>query len=379
MVYLGSVPSWIAGKALLMMDIVMVIIMYNFFKHLHKENKKLMQNEKITKGMLEITSDILSCGDINVLLQIILEKAIDLIPNAQKGSILVLDKNDLVYKASVGYDFKVLKKVRIKVEETFQYKSRELYEPCIIKDIEQYDKENINPKTLSKLNQKDTLKIKAVLSSAIVIQGKMFGTINLDNIESEDAFREEDKLHIKHLADQIGIALNNAQLVSEMLELSRFDSLTGAYNRGYFEEMFVQQCNIAKRYNQIFTVCVMDINDLKIINDTYGHGAGDELLEFFAKTIKKHIRETDLFGRIGGDEFGIVFLGIGEKQTSSIMEKIVDIFRETPIEFEGDDYFVSFAFGTSQYPSEGENSKTLAKIADNRMYVQKAGMKEHAV
>ena len=78
---------------------------------------------------------------------------------------------------------------------------------------------------------------------------------------------------------------------------------------------------------------------------------------------------------LGGDEFAIVFLKIDGKKASSIMEKIMNIFSETSIEFEGEEHFVSFAFGTSQYPSDGENSKELAKIADGRMYVRKAEMK----
>lgn len=374
-VYAKNTYGWLEYSLLLILDVNILFAMYRCFVILHKENKKVVQSEKITRGMMEITNDILSYGDTGALLQIILEKAIELIPNAQKGSILVRDGDEFAYKASVGYDFEVLKTVKLRLEETFQYNATGLHEPSIVVNIEEFDKENLRSETLSQLNQKNILKAKAVLSSAIMIKGEIYGTINLDNMDNVDAFCEEDKLIIKHFADQIGIALKNAKLVAEMLEISRFDGLTNIYNRKYFEELFEQQYDIAKRYKQILTTCVMDLNNLKHLNDTFGHAAGDKLLAFFADTIRKNIREVDLFARIGGDEFAIVFLNTDTEQVNRILEKIEKIFKQNPLKFGDDEHLVSFAFGTAEYPREGEDTKKLIKVADDKMYVHKGIMK----
>lgn len=374
-IYVKNIYGWLGRSLFFSVDLIIVYVVHRLFMSKYRENKKMIQNEKITNGIMEITSDILSCADTDTLLQIILEKAIDLIPNAQKGSILVLDGDEFSYKASVGYDFDVLKTVKLKLEETFQYSATGLQEPCIVTDIEQFNTKRLSDGTLSKMNDKNILEAKAVLSSAIVVKGEIYGTINLDNLDRADAFYEQDKLIIKHLADQIGIALNNAQLVAEMLHISRIDGLTGVYNRKFFEELFEQQYYIAKRNKQIFTVCVMDLNNLKNINDSFGHAAGDKLLSFFAKTIQANIREVDLFARVGGDEFTIVFLNTDNQRAHHIIEKIMTIFEQNPLKFANQSQSVSFAFGTAQYPCDGEDYQQLIKIADDRMYIHKSEMK----
>ena len=219
------------------------------------------------------------------------------------------------------------------------------------------------------------MQAKSILSSAIVINGETYGTINLDNMDRENAFDEEDKQIIKHLSAQIGIALKNAQLVAEMLEISRYDGLTHAYSRKYFEELFAKQHHVARQSKQIFTTCVIDLNNLKDINDTFGHAAGDKLLAFFASTIQKNIRKVDLFARIGGDEFAIVFLNTDTEQVNCIMEKIQIALAQNPLEIGDRKHHVSFAFGTAQYPEEGEDTRELMKIADDRMYLHKGEMK----
>ena len=373
--YVNNPNRWVEKGLLLGLDIMIVIVMYRLFDAQYKGNQKIIRHEKITSEMMCITNDILSYVDIEALLQMILERAIDLVPSAQKGSILILDGDAFAYKASVGYDLNLLKKVRFKLEELLQYTSQGVGEPSIVVNIEQFNKERLSSTKFAILNQKGVLQAKSILSSAIVINGETYGTINLDNMDRENAFDEEDKQIIKHLSAQIGIALKNAQLVAEMLEISRYDGLTHAYSRKYFEELFAKQYNAAKQSKQIFTTCVIDLNNLKDINDTFGHAAGDKLLAFFASTIQKNIRKVDLFARIGGDEFAIVFLNTDTEQVNCIMEKIQIALAQNPLEIGDRKHHVSFAFGTAQYPGEGEDTRELMKIADDRMYLHKGEMK----
>ena len=94
-------------------------------KKLRNSNILLEKNNKITDSIMQITSEILSSGEINEVLQTILEKAIEIIPNAQKGSILIYDGTSLEYRASHGYDFEVLKHLRFGLNEIFQYNSKD--------------------------------------------------------------------------------------------------------------------------------------------------------------------------------------------------------------------------------------------------------------
>ena len=344
-------------------------------EELQQKNEQIRQNERITRGMMNITSEILSCGNIDILLQKVLEKALELIPNAQKGSILILEDGLLHFRACIGYDYEILKRVRLRLEETFQYKCDGLFEPCIVQNVTEFNETNLPDEKIEILKENNSMDLASVLSCSILIQGKIYGTINLDNVNDIDAFCENDKFLIKHLADQIGIALNNALLLDEILNISRFDGLTKAYNRKFFEELLNKNYELAKRYNQFFTVCMIDLNSLKLVNDTYGHSAGDQLLVHFSNTVNQNIRTTDLFARMGGDEFCIVFLNATAKQAKLIINKIRNLLEQNYINYNGLNHTVTFGCGIAEYPNDNKELETLLKIADDKMYIDKKMIK----
>ncbi len=109
---------------------------------------------------------------------------------------------------------------------------------------------------------------------------------------------------------------------TKLIELSRMDSLTNIYNRRYFYELAEIELGVHKRYKRPFAFVSIDIDLFKSINDTYGHAVGDKALVFFAALVKRLIRETDIFGRIGGEEFGLCLLDVDLGKAVSIIEKI---------------------------------------------------------
>ncbi len=123
---------------------------------------------------------------------------------------------------------------------------------------------------------------------------------------------------------------------AKLIELSRIDALTGIYNRRYFYELAELELEIHKRYNRSFALISIDLDYFKRINDTYGHAVGDRSLAFFARICKEIIRSTDIFGRLGGEEFGICLLEVELEQAVSIAEKIrKKLSRILPDAFEG--------------------------------------------
>jgi hypothetical protein len=100
-------------------------------------NKVLDQNGKFANAIVQITNEILRSGDIHSILQLILNKAVEIIPNAQKGSILLYNNGFLEYKAMCGYDLDALKDFKFNIEEIFQYDAKDLYEPIIIHNVEE--------------------------------------------------------------------------------------------------------------------------------------------------------------------------------------------------------------------------------------------------
>jgi diguanylate cyclase (GGDEF)-like protein len=338
-------------------------------------NKVLDQNSKFANAIVQITSEILRSGDINSILQLILNKAIEIIPNAQKGSILLLNNDFLEYKAMYGYDMEALKDFKFNINEIFQNNAEDLYEPIIIPNVEQFnihlkkDKFNILKETRS-------FELNSCISCAISIDNEFYGTINIDNIESNDAFIDEHKPIVKYFAEQIGVALKNAQLLKKILYMSQYDSLTSICNRAYFEEQLAvlhADCVLKK---QSYALIVLDMNNLKVANDTFGHEVGDKLLVALTDYISNMEPKTAIFGRIGGDEFALVFRDISKVTVHQIMQDIKVHFIEFPFIFNNQELLnISFGYGVSIFPEEGEDTTTLFKNADYLMYIDKRSSK----
>lgn|GEM_PF-2079780 len=156
------------------------------------------------------------------------------------------------------------------------------------------------------------------------------------------------------------------------------DIMTGTLNRNsglkYIEEQLVQ----CKKQKKSMTLCYIDVNDLKVINDMLGHREGDFLIKTVIATIKKNIRETDVISRLGGDEFVIVFPGCKMDYSERVMERICGELRQLK-PFVNKDYTISISYGFSEYNGELDITvESLLDKADHQMYKNKRAIKAMA-
>ncbi|OGO76699.1 MAG: hypothetical protein A2Y23_10935 [Clostridiales bacterium GWB2_37_7] len=338
---------------------------------LKNTNKVLDQNNKFANAIVQITSEILRSGDIHGILQLILNKAIEIIPNAQKGSILLYNEDYLEYKAMYGYDMEALKDFKFNFNEIFQYHVEDIYEPMIITEIEKFNSK-LNKDKFNVLKDTKSFDLKCSISCAISIDNQFYGTINIDNTENSNAFIDEHKPIIKYFAEQIGVALKNAQLLEKILYLSHYDSMTNICNRSYCEEQIRVLHKECEKNNQGYSLVVLDMNDLKQINDSYGHEAGDKLIVTFTNYISSMEQKPDIFGRIGGDEFALVYSNRTNDQVIALLKDIKCYFSHIPFHYNNRDLLnITFGFGICSYPDEASDIPTLFRIADQRMYDDK--------
>jgi len=120
-------------------------------------------------------------------------------------------------------------------------------------------------------------------------------------------------------------------------------------------------------------VSVIDVNWLKYVNDHFGHEAGDELLKRVASELKKFKRESDFVGRIGGDEFGAIWVGVGEEQVNMVEKRLFTHFDNMFLEPYNVE--ISISVGSAVYGSDGTTLNDLLKVADERMYERKKMLK----
>ncbi|UWG96664.1 sensor domain-containing diguanylate cyclase [Dehalobacter sp. DCM] len=152
------------------------------------------------------------------------------------------------------------------------------------------------------------------------------------------------------------------------------DGLTEITNREYFEKMFLQEFKKAKKMKSPLSIIMIDIDNFKSVNDTYGHLAGDKVLIALAKTIQKEIRNIDLFGRYGGEEFIIALPEIEGSSAKSIAERLRKKIEKTKISYKKQALRVTASFGAAQLSDE-KNPKELLDKSDQAMYLSKGNGK----
>ena len=154
----------------------------------------------------------------------------------------------------------------------------------------------------------------------------------------------------------------------KLIKMAHFDPLTKLPNRLSFFDYLEHALARALRNNTQVGVCFIDVDNFKIINDTYGHIYGDKLLTILSGIIAPHLREIDYLARIGGDEFGLIFEEIHHlDDLVKIFNRILAAFNQS-IKIDEHDIKTSISIGVAMYPKDGTDSQTLFKNADIAMY-----------
>jgi len=165
--------------------------------------------------------------------------------------------------------------------------------------------------------------------------------------------------------------ISKEKLLAKHIEhQARHDPLTGLLNRREFETKVVQSLTLYSE-GTTHALCVMDLDRFKIVNDTLGHAAGDELLKQISQKIKAELRQTDLLARIGGDEFALFLSNINTRDAEVIAEKILDAIREYQFVLSNKAFRVGASIGLVDAPAQVSNYENLYHAADTACYMAK--------
>ena len=160
----------------------------------------------------------------------------------------------------------------------------------------------------------------------------------------------------------------------EIEDVADTDALLPIPNRRAFVRELNRMISFAERYGTPSTLMFIDLNDMKHINDEYGHDSGDKALFHVARLLVDNVRTTDVVGRLGGDEFGVILAQADEKIGGEKAQSIADIISQHPMLLGNKPYKMSLAFGTYTFRSGDKPDDALDK-ADKAMYENKRDMK----
>ena len=344
-------------------------------------SKEKANQEKINK-LLKIKEIMLQIGyftnetfNLYELFKLILDKVIDCIESGKYGTILVLDdENKLRIAVAKGYNQKDIESFKLDLEKSVGWLNTKgrIYRTVIVNKISDIKYNKI-------LDTDDGRKINSIISSPIVVDDKLYGFINLDSSDL-NAFGATEYELMEYVRHQLSVTVSKHKLYEETIYLSKYDKLTNLYNRSYFEQLIYTDIYESVRQNRKMLVAVLDLNGLKIVNDSYGHLAGDIFIKTFAAEFKNLGTESNITARFGGDEFIAVIYDRSQESLTESFEKIIIKFKNNPVRYENNEFLCSFSYGISSFPDDGDDFNILVKIADKRMYeckrIMKAKMKK---
>ena len=165
--------------------------------------------------------------------------------------------------------------------------------------------------------------------------------------------------------------LGMQHLNEELKTASRVDGLTGLFNRRYWQERFDEMHKLCVRRGKPSTALMLDIDHFKRVNDTYGHQAGDKVIKMLAALIKRCVRETDLAGRYGGEEFAIILNDSTVDDAKAVAERIRQFAQRLVVEHEGESINFTVSHGLAQFSPDFKEPMAWLECADQALYQAK--------
>ena len=211
-----------------------------------------------------------------------------------------------------------------------------------------------------------------LLQVPVSSQGELLGVMAL--VRTKGKFGNIDRALVESVALEAGTALQNARLYSEAAERANRDSVTKLFNHRAVQEQLHATLARCRRSGGCFSIVMMDLNNFKFFNDTYGHPVGDKVLRNVASALEEASRASDVLGRYGGDEFIVVLPDTDAQGTLDACARIqssLDASHFEPVP--GTRLPISLSFGWSSYPGDGENILDLLTAADQHLYDHKRG------
>jgi len=218
--------------------------------------------------------------------------------------------------------------------------------------------------------------MKSEMVVPLTTHGSTLGTLNLASATSR-AFTEADFEILQRCGQLAAVALENNNLLQRARDLSLVDSLTGIYNHRHFENVLKAEISRARRHSRTLALFMIDVDNFKRVNDTFGHPIGDVVLKGIAGILRTGLRGSDLLARYGGEEFVVVLQETDRESSRGVAEKLCREVEEKACfpDGRGGQVRATVSLGVAFYPLDAGNGEELVARADQALYRAKTSGK----
>ncbi len=204
----------------------------------------------------------------------------------------------------------------------------------------------------------------------LICQDRVVGVLNLADKTGSNQFNSEDIELIELFSQLVGASIGNIKLFEKIQRQAITDGLTGLVNHKTFYEILEKELNRSRRYGGQISLIMVDIDNLKRINDTHGHRAGDKVIKEISRRTKNCIRQIDTAARYGGDEFAVILPNTSLKDATIAAERMVEAVSQTPATWGKEQIQLSISVGVGQYDVD-TNPEDITSRSDQALYSAK--------
>jgi len=214
--------------------------------------------------------------------------------------------------------------------------------------------------------------MRSLVMLPLVAKGESIGVVEL--LSRSGMVPSDERLELAQtMANEAAMAFENARLYEQARRLADRDPLTGFYNHRYLHERLGEEVVRAQRTRHPLSVVMLDLDDFKLVNDTFGHLFGDRVLVHVADRIRAALRASDVPARYGGDEFAVILPETDAEAGRRVVERITAALCDSPYRVDGRlPVSVSASIGLATHPADGRTATDLIAAADRGLYAAKA-------
>jgi diguanylate cyclase (GGDEF)-like protein len=309
-------------------------------------------------ALKRITVNLTSSLELQAVLDGVVKEAMQLVKDAQDAHIYLVHEEKLVFGASLKNDGERNIQCAKPRPDGLTGTVARGKKIIIVEDMTNHPLSKDAPKTWSG----------SIIGIPLKMGSRVIGVMNLARTSPGEFNQSEIRL-LTLLADQAAIAIINARLHAAVSHQARSDILTKLPNRRALDECLDKAIAQSNDSGNPFSAVMMDLDGFKVINDTYGHDVGDDVLRQVASSMEKALRSTDFLARYGGDEWTLVLTEANLTQAQVVIQKIQNGLRNSPIQLpDGKTTYIGISGGIALYPVHAETAPGLIRAADEALY-----------